>query len=337
MRFFGCKANGGFSKMMDVMIALLQRCTNLLTTYTSAIIIAVSLVTFWQPNLFLWVKGDCQTVILGVIMLSMGMTLKPQDFAFLLHRPIDLLIGAVAQYTLMPLIAFGLVYLFNLPTGIAVGLLLVGCSPGGVSSNLITFLSRGDVALSVGMTTISTLLSPFLTPLIMLFLIGNRVDIHAVAMFKSILIVTLLPISLGLGLNLLWGKSKRYQTCCDIMPGISVIAFACIVGGVISYNGRSFFDSGLFIFIGIFLHNALGYLTGYWSALMARMPLAKRRTVSIEVGIQNAGLATNLATHHFATLPEAAIASAVSCVWHSISGTLIAALFQFIDRRQNER
>jgi BASS family bile acid:Na+ symporter len=280
------------------------------------------------------VKGDCQTVILGVIMLTMGMTLRPQDFGFLLHRPIDLLIGAVAQYTLMPLIAFGLAHLFNLPTGIAVGLLLVGCSPGGVSSNLITFLSRGDVALSVGMTTISTLLSPILTSVIMLFLIGNRVDIHAVAMFKSILIVTLLPISLGLGLNLLWGKSKRYQTCCEIMPGLSVLAFACIVGGVIAYNGSSFFDSGLCIFIVVFLHNALGYLTGYWAAFLARMSLSKSRTVAIEVGIQNAGLATNLALHHFATLPEAAIASAVSCVWHSISGTLIAGLFQWIDRRK---
>ncbi len=318
------------------MVDLLKRCVAFLTSYTSAIIIAVSVVTFWQPQLFAWVKGDWQTVVLGVIMLTMGMTLKPQDFAFLLHRPVDLLIGAAAQYTLMPLIAFGLVHLFNLPTGFAVGLLLVGCSPGGVSSNLITFLSRGDVALSVGMTTISTLLSPFLTPLIMLLLVGNRVDIHAVAMFKSILIVTLLPIMIGLGLNLLWGKNKRYQTVCEIMPGFSVLAFACIVGGVIAYNGNSFFDSSLVIFLAIFLHNAIGYLTGYWAAFCARMPLSKRRTVAIEVGIQNAGLATNLATQHFAALPEAAIVSAVSCVWHSISGTLIAGLFQWIDRSKTK-
>jgi BASS family bile acid:Na+ symporter len=265
------------------------------------------------------------------------MTLKPQDFTILLHRPFDLLIGACAQYTLMPLLAFGLVHLFNLPTGIAVGLVLVGCSPGGVSSNLITFLSRGDIAFSLGMTTISTLLSPILTPLLMLILIGNRVDIHAVALFKSILIVTLLPIGLGLSLNLLWGRSKRYQAFCEIMPGVSVLAFACIVGGVIAYNGKAFFDSGLLIFVGIFLHNALGYLTGYWAAMAARMSIAKRRTVAIEVGVQNAGLATNLATHHFALHPEAAIAAAVSCVWHSISGTLIAGLFQLIDARKSAK
>jgi BASS family bile acid:Na+ symporter len=118
------------------------------------------------------------------------------------------------------------------------------------------------------------------------------------------------------------------------MPGVSVIAFACIVGGVIAYNGERFFDSGLLIFIGIFLHNALGYVTGYWVALATRMSLAKRRTIAIEVGIQNAGLATNLATRHFALYPEAAIAAAVSCVWHSISGTLIAGLFQLIDARK---
>jgi BASS family bile acid:Na+ symporter len=171
----------------------------------------------------------------------------------------------------------------------------------------------------------------------MLILIGNRVDIHAVALFKSILIVTLLPIGLGLSLNLLWGRSKRYQAFCEIMPGVSVLAFACIVGGVIAYNGNAFFDSGLLIFVGIFLHNALGYLTGYWAAMAARMSIAKRRTVAIEVGVQNAGLATNLATHHFALHPEAAIAAAVSCVWHSISGTLIAGLFQLIDARKTAK
>jgi BASS family bile acid:Na+ symporter len=323
--------------LVDGMFSFLKRSAHILTTYTSLVIIGVALVTFWQPSLFLWVKGDWQTVVLGIIMLTMGMTLKPQDFTILLHRPFDLLIGACAQYTLMPLLAFGLVHLFNLPTGIVVGLVLVGCSPGGVSSNLITFLSRGDIAFSLGMTTISTLLSPILTPLLMLILIGNRVDIHAVALFKSILIVTLLPIGLGLSLNLLWGRSKRYQAFCEIMPGVSVLAFACIVGGVIAYNGKAFFDSGLLIFVGIFLHNALGYLTGYWAAMAARMSIAKRRTVAIEVGVQNAGLATNLATHHFALHPEAAIAAAVSCVWHSISGTLIAGLFQLIDARKSAK
>ncbi len=316
------------------MFSFFKRFAHILTTYTSVIILIVSIVTFWQPELFLWVKGDCQTVVLGVIMLTMGMTLKPQDFAVLLQQPFHLLIGACAQYTLMPLIAFTLIHLFQLPAGIAVGLLLVGCCPGGVSSNLITFLSRGDVAFSVGMTTISTLLSPVLTPLLMLYLIGNSVDIHAVAMFKSILIVTLLPIGLGLLLNFIWGHSQRYRALCDVMPGVSVIAFACIVGGVIAYNGERFFDSGLLIFVGILLHNAFGYITGYWAAIVTRMNLAKRRTLAIEVGIQNAGLATNLSTQHFTLYPEAAIASAVSCVWHSISGTLIAGLFQLIDARK---
>lgn len=318
------------------MFSLLKRCAHLLTTYTSVVILAVSLLTFWQPQLFLWVKGDCQTVVLGIIMLAMGMTLKPQDFAILLQRPLHLLIGACAQYTIMPLLAFLLLHLFQLPAGIAVGLLLVGCCPGGVSSNLITFLSRGDVAFSVGMTTISTLLSPLLTPVLMLCLIGNSVDIHAMAMFKSILIVTLLPIGLGLLFNFIWGKSTHYRALCDVMPGISVIAFACIVGGVIAYNGERFFDSGLLIFIGVLIHNVLGYITGYWAANITRMPLAQRRTVAIEVGIQNAGLATNLATRHFPLYPEAAIASAVSCVWHSISGTLIAAFFQLIDARKKQ-
>lgn len=313
------------------------RASRFLTACTSPIIIAVALLAFRFPFIFKWVKGDWQTVILGIIMLTMGMTLKPQDFTILLKRPLDLAIGACAQYTLMPLLALGLVRLFELPTGIAVGLMLVGCCPGGVSSNLITFLSRGDIALSVGMTTVSTLLSPLLTPLIMLYLVGNRIDIQAAAMFKSILIVTLLPIGIGLLGNLLWGKSARYRAFCDAMPGVSVLAFACIVGGVIAYNGDRFFNSGYWIFLGVFLHNALGYITGYLAGLVTRMTPEKRRTVAIEVGIQNAGLATNLADKHFPALPEAAIASAVSCVWHSISGTLIAGFFMALDACRNRK
>ena len=156
-------------------------------------------------------------------------------------------------------------------------------------------------------------------------------------MFQSILIVTILPVSIGALANCFWGRKESYQQLCAVMPGISVIGLACIVGGVISYNGASFFTSGVTIFIAIFLHNSLGYLLGYWVGIGTRMSKAKRRTISLEVGMQNAGLATNLASKHFAALPEAAVASAVSCVWHSISGTLLAGLFVLVERRREQR
>lgn len=314
-----------------------QGISRFLANYTSPVIVGVAAITFVYPDLFRWVKGDIQTLVLGIIMLTMGMTLTTEDFKILARRPFDIFIGALAQYTLMPLIAFALVKVIDLPPGVAAGLLLVGCCPGGVSSNIITFLSRGDVAFSVGMTTASTLLAPVMTPLLMLYLAGDKIDINAWAMFKSILIVTILPVAVGFLGNCFLGKKIQYQEFCKTMPGVSVIAFACIVGGVITFNGSHFFDSGLLIFVTIFLHNAIGYITGYAVGFIAKMSQAQKRTISIEVGMQNAGLATNLATHHFASTPEAALASAVSCVWHSISGTFLAGIFRLIDRHQEKK
>ena len=315
----------------------LQAISKVLTSYTSPVIVGIAAVTFIYPPLFCWVKGDLQTVILGIIMLTMGMTLSAEDFKILAKRPFDIFIGAVAQYTIMPLIAFAMVKLFNLPPGIAAGLLLVGCCPGGVSSNIITFLSKGDVAFSVGMTTASTLLAPVMTPFLMYYLAGNTIDVNAWAMFKSILIVTILPVAIGVGGNFICGKQKTYQEICKFMPGISVLAFACIVGGVITFQGKHFFDSGLVIFAAIFMHNLLGYIAGYGVGRLARMSKAQCRTISIEVGMQNAGLATNLATKHFASEPNAAVASAVSCVWHSISGTFLAGFFILLDKIKEKR
>ena len=170
------------------------------------------------------------------------------------------------------------------------------------------------------------------TPLLVLWLSGSEIDVDAMGMFRSILIVTIIPVALGAFANFFFGRRKGYQELCGVMPGVSVIGLACIVGGVIAWNGEHFFTSGAMIFAAVFLHNALGYAAGYLVGRCTGMSMAKKRTIAIEVGMQNAGLATNLATRHFPTLPEAAIASAVSCVWHSISGTLLAGLFLFCDR-----
>lgn len=311
---------------------ILKKISRFLAAQTSAFIILIAILTFWQPELFLWVKGNTQTAILGIIMLTMGMTLTPEDFKILAKRPMDIFIGACAQYTIMPLLAFFLAKGLNLPPGIATGLILVGCCPGGVSSNIMSFLCRGDVAFSVGMTTASTLLAPVATPLLVLYLSGNSIEVNALGMFQSILIVTIIPVALGAFANFFFGTRPRYQEICSIMPGVSVIGLACIVGGVISYSGEHFFSSGAMIFAAVFLHNGLGYLLGYLVGRFTGMSKPKKRTIALEVGMQNAGLATNLASRHFASMPEAALASAVSCVWHSISGTLLAGMFLMMDR-----
>lgn len=312
-------------------LTILNRASALLTKWTPAFVSAVAVFTYFFPNTFAWVKGNAQTSILGFIMLTMGLTLSKEDFRILISRPIDMLIGVTAQYLLMPLIAWTISKTFSLPHPIAIGLLLVGCCPGGVSSNIMSFLCKGDVAFSVGMTTITTLLAPIMTPILMLHLAGENIDVDAIGMFKSILIVTILPIALGLGLNAALNKSTRFNEIKKTLPGVAVIGLACIVGGVVSAHGQKIVTSAVIIFAAVFLHNTLGYILGYITGLLAKFSNSKCRTVSIEVGMQNAGLATVLSAKHFPTMPEAAIASAVSCVWHSISGALLAGIFNFLD------
>ena len=310
---------------------VLQSISAFLSRQTPAFISLVAVFAFFVPGVFSWVHGTSQTVVLGVIMLTMGMTLTGDDFRILAARPFDIAIGAVAQFALMPLIAFSLVHLLGMPKGIAAGLILVGCCPGGVSSNIMSFLCKGDVAFSVAMTSLSTLCAPLATPFLMYLLAGERVPVDAVGMFKSILVVTILPVAIGFACNAVFARRQGWDDAKKLMPGVAVIGLACIVGGVVSAHGHQFLKSGWMIFLGVFLHNALGYVLGYATGVMVRFTRPKRRTISIEVGMQNAGLATVLAARHFPQMPEVAIASAVSCVWHSISGALLAGIFNTLD------
>lgn len=317
--------------MTSVMLRCLQNACAQLARQASPFVVAVAILSFIEPSLFSWVRGNVQVCILGLVMLTMGMTLSPQDFRIMAQRPLDIFIGACAQFSVMPLLAWTLVSLFDLPRGIAAGLILVGCCPGGVSSNIMSFLCKGDVAFSVGMTTTSTLLAPMVTPLLVLWLAGESIEVDALGMLRSILYVTILPVAAGAIGNACFGKNEGYRQTCRLMPVVSVLGLAAIVGGVVSAHGASFFQSGALIFLTVFLHNSLGYALGYVVARFSRMSRAKRRTLSIEVGMQNAGLATVLAGKHFPLLPEAAVASAICCVWHSITGTLMAGLYNMID------
>lgn len=317
---------------MRLVYGIVYQISRLLASQTSLFVILVGAFTFVWPEMFAWVRGDVQAALLGSIMLTMGMTLRGQDFKVLLQQPRNLLLGTCAQFGIMPLLAWALVEIFGLPRGIAAGLILVGCCPGGVSSNIMSFLCKGDVAFSVGMTTVSTIMAPMVTPLLVLWLAGENIDVDAWGMFRSILLVTILPVALGTLGNACWGKRAGYQAMCKVMPGVSVLGLACIVGGVISACGARFLESGLIIFLTIFLHNSLGYVLGYMAGRVSGMNQARRRTLSIEVGMQNAGLATVLAGKHFPLLPEAAVASAICCVWHSVTGTFMAGIFNALDK-----
>ena len=323
---------------------LLVGCGHWLTAYTSLFIIAVALVALLLPGMFTWVHGSVQTCILGFIMLTMGLTLTTDDIMTLASRPLDILVGTCAQYGLMPLIAWMLTvgvgcFGVTMPKPVVVGIILVGCCPGGVSSNIMSYLCRGDVAFSVGMTTVSTLLAPVVTPLLVLWLAGEQVAVDAVGMFLNILIVTLLPVSIGFFANMLLGANKTFCKTRALMPGMGVVCLAMIVGGVVAVVRDKMFAEGAVFFAlvlaVVLMHNGRVYLLGYGVGSVCGFSKAKKRTISIEVGMQNAGLATVLASTFFAvSCPLAVVPCAVSCAWHSISGTILATWFRSKDDRR---
>ncbi|MCF7521184.1 bile acid:sodium symporter family protein [Neisseria sp. ZJ106] len=306
-----------------------------LTRLTAWVIILAALVAMAEPATFAWVKGDTQVAVLGVIMLGMGMTLGKEDYRILVQRPLDILIGAVAQYTIMPLLAIAVAKILGLSPGLTLGLVLVGTCPGGVSSNIMSFLAKGDVAFSVGMTTVSTILAPVMTPLWMTVLVGQTVDMDGWGMFRFMLLVTLLPVVLGSVANILLQRKHWFEDVRNIMPGVAVLAFACIVGGVAAVHGHHFRNSVAVMLVAIAIHNIGGYVLGYYSGALMGMSTAKKRTLAIEVGVQNAGLATGLSAKFFPGNAESAVAAAVACVWHSVSGTVLGNLFAFWDKRRS--
>jgi len=310
----------------------LEKLSDFFGKWMALIVIAVAALALFAPQTCLWVKTSWINWLLGIVMFGMGLTLKMDDFKVVFSRPKDIIIGFIAQFTLMPLIAFALTKAFSLPTEIAVGVILVGTCPGGTSSNVMTYLSKGDVPLSVGMTAVSTLFAPLMTPLLTLLYAGQRVDVNAVAMFLSIVKVVLVPIALGLVCNYFFGKVTREIV--RILPLISTIAIIMIIASVVSANSARLKTVGLIVVLVVILHNLLGYAAGYGVGKLLRLNTTKCRALSIEVGMQNSGLATSLAATHFAQYPLATIPGAVFSVWHNISGAVYA---NFLANRHPDR
>ncbi|WP_017547034.1 bile acid:sodium symporter family protein [Nocardiopsis prasina] len=263
------------------------------------------------------------SLLLGVIMFCMGLTMRPQDFAVVAKHPKAVLLGVAAQYTVMPLLGWGIAHAFGLPPLLVVGMILVGASPGGTASNVIVYLARGDVALSVAMTSISTMLAPFVTPLLVLGLAGSTLPISAGDLFLSILQVVLLPVVGGLLLRLF---ADRYVVpILPLMPLVSVTGIVLVVSGVVGANSDAVLTTGLLLALAVILHNTLGLFLGYLVGYFGRLPDSARRAVSVEVGMQNSGLAASLATTHFE--PIAALPGALFSVWHNLSGAAVATFW----------
>ena len=303
----------------------MKRLCKLIADYMGVLVLISALLGIAFPVTFSHLKPSLINPLLGVIMFGMGLTLKAEDFRVVFTRPRDVLIGCLAQFTVMPLLAFALTRLFSLDTALAIGVILVGCCPGGTASNVITYLSKGDLALSVGMTATSTLLAPVLTPLLVWLFAGETVDVNVVGMLLSIMWVVILPIALGLIVKRLWPRVTERAT--GYLPALSSLAICLIVLIVIAANAQKLLSGGLIIVLVVVLHNVCGLGIGYLIGYLLKLSPAKRRAISVEVGMQNSGLASSLATLHFAAYPMATIPGAVFSVWHNISGAIVAHIY----------
>ena len=300
----------------------LQRISSVASGYFALWVLLASAIALLWPSTFLFLLPHIR-IVLGVIMFGMGMTLSLADFERVLTRPAAVGAGVGAQFVAMPLLAFGIAALLHLPPELAVGFILLGTCPGGTASNVITYLARGDVALSVTMTSISTLLSPLLTPLLTLWLAGHWMPIPVADLFLSILQIVLVPVVLGVLAQRYFSKAVARGV--EIMPLVSVTAIVAIVGAIVGRNAEQILSIGPLIFLGVVAHNGLGLLLGFGAGSAFRFGTAQRRALAIEVGMQNSGLAVALAAAHFS--PAAALPAALFSVWHNVTGPLLATIW----------
>lgn len=298
---------------------VLEAVSTIAGKYFAVWVILTSVIAFMFPDPFLGLGGYI-TILLGVVMFGMGLTLKAVDFKIIFTKPLPVLIGVCAQFIIMPLVAFVIAKLLNLPAELAAGLVLLGCVPGGTASNVMVYLAKGNVPLSIAMTSVSTLLAPLMTPLLLLMLAGQWMPVDAVAMFMSIVQVIIVPIVLGLAIKKFFPVAVEKSL--TILPLISVAAIITIVAAVVSGNSATIAASGLLIFTAVMLHNGFGLLLGYFSGKVLGQDEVNRRAIAIEVGMQNSGLGVALATAHFG--PLAALPSVLAAAWHNISGPILA-------------
>jgi len=304
----------------------MKKLCRFISDHMALLVLAAALLALAFPGSIGRVSPTVINYLLGLVMFGMGLTLNLRDFQIVFSRPKDVVTGCLAQFTVMPLLAWVLSRLFGLDEALALGVVLVGCCPGGTASNVITYLAKGDLALSVGMTGVSTLLAPLLTPLLTWALAGKSVDVDVASMFLSILCVVILPIVVGLGVKWLWPRFTEEAT--DFLPAFSSVAIAVIVAIIIAANADKLLSGGVLIVVVVMLHNVCGLSLGYLLGWLLRLEEPKKRAISIEVGMQNSGLASSLASIHFAAYPLATIPGAIFSVWHNLSGTAVAYLYR---------
>lgn len=309
----------------------MKRIFKAIEKYFFVIILLAVAISLVYPNAFEWVLSEYSGInvlnlLLSLVIFTMGTTLKADDFVNVFRNPKEISVGIAAQYLVMPVLAFAIARMFSLDTALTVGLILVGTVPGGTASDVITFLAKGDVALSVSLTAVSTVISPLLTPIITLMLIGNQIHFNPVNMFVSIIEIVIVPIFLGLLLN------YKFPNFCeklrDYLPALSSIVICLIVAGVIGANKQAILTSSAIIIVVIILQYFLAMLLGFGAGYLAGMNRKQIITVAIEIAFQNSGLSTGLAKTHFPSLSQATVPGALYSVWQNLAGSILAYIFR---------
>ena len=309
----------------------IAKISSFLTRFIGVVIIIFSVFSFFVPSAFAWTT-NYTSVFLGVAMFGMGLTIKMGDFRVVFSHPKEIVLGCICQYTIMPLCAWGLAVLLHLDADLALGVILVGCCPGGTASNVITYIAGGDVPLSVGMTIVSTLIAPLMTPFLVYVLAGAWVEVSFLAMVISVVKVILVPVLLGILIRSLFGK--QIQKISDVLPLISVVSIVMIISGIVANNNEKIASCGLLVLGVVMLHNIFGMGIGLVLAKVFHVEYKKATAIAIEVGMQNSGLAVSLATANFAANPLATLPGAIFSVWHNISGSIFASIRRRKDQKE---
>ncbi|HWR40252.1 MAG TPA: bile acid:sodium symporter family protein [Patescibacteria group bacterium] len=300
----------------------IEKVSRFITRLFPVWVLLFAAIAFFSPEPFK-PFGKFIPYLLGLVMLGMGLTMSLDDFKLVLSRPKDVLYGVLLRYLIMPGIAFCVAKLLGLPPSLAAGLILVGACPSGTASNVMTFIAKGDTALSVTVSSVNTVLAPFLTPYIFLLLAGTLIPINAEALLVDILKIVLVPIALGVTVRML--ANQFAERMIKIVPLISVVSIIIIIAIVIALSAAKLATVAAIAFIAVAMHNGFGLSLGYGASRAVGMDHRKSKAIAFEIGMENSGLAVALAIAHLD--PIAAIPGAIFSVWHNFTGSLLAGFW----------
>lgn len=305
------------------MMQFVTKVSGLVGKYLTYLVLAAIVSAYFMPGMYTWAVKN--TVwLLGVVMFGMGMTLHASDFRLVLQRPREVLVGTTCHYTIMPIVAYALVMLFDLSPELAVGMVLLGSCPSGTASNVMSFLAKGDVPLAVSVTTVSTLLAPIMMPFLVWALAGQWVEVSFFAMAMTVAKVILGPLAAGIIVHRIVGEAYLQQIS-KIMVLVSAFAVLAIVGGIIAINGAKILELGAFLIVMVLIHNLAGFALGYFATGRLGMGPRQRHSVTLEVGMQNDALAISLVPIFFT--PAVAIPAAIGAALHQVTGSILAGIF----------